>query len=142
MLYELLYTSAAVKDMDTDDLLLMLEQARTKNARLGVTGMLLYHNREFMQLIEGEREDILALWETIRSDERHTSARVVFEAPIKERGFANWTMGFRNLSDINTDDLEGFSDYLDKGFTSELRSDTPSVARDLMVFISGFLFDS
>ena len=141
MLYELLYTSAAVRAMDPKALLTLLEQARTKNARLHVTGLLIYHNREFMQLIEGEKDAILSLWQTIQFDDRHRSARIIYEGSIDERGFAGWTMGFRNLSEVNAENLEGFSDFLDTGFTSEVVGEDPSIARDLLETIRGLLFD-
>jgi len=141
MLHELLYTSAARNPMSTEDLMALLKHAREKNARLQITGLLVYHNGEFMQLIEGEKEIVQSLWKTIRLDDRHIAARIVYDGPIKERGFAEWTMGFRDLGDADPKELEGFSGFLDNGFTSEVVAENPSLARKLMVSIKGFLFD-
>ena len=140
MLYELLYTSVSTRVMGTDDLVSLLEQARIKNARLGVTGLLVYHNREFMQLLEGEKNTVLSLWQTIRSDERHMSARSIYEGELDERGFVNWRMGFHELTDMNAQELDGFSNFLSKGFTSEVVANNPSVARRLMENIGEFFF--
>lgn len=142
MLYELLYTSAALTEMDAEALRRLLKQARSKNAQLQVTGLLVYHNREFMQLIEGDEETVLSLWKTIQFDDRHVSARIIYEGPVDERGFADWQMGFRDLGNVEAEALEGFSDFLDKGFTSEVVGEKPSIARDLMDTLRDYLVPS
>ena len=140
MLYELLYTSVSTQNMDAEELLSLLDQARIKNARLGVTGLLVYHNREFMQLLEGEKDVVLPLWKTIQADDRHTSARSIYEGALDQRGFANWSMGFRDLDSESTEALEGFSSCLDEGFTSDVLAKDPSVARRLMATIGEYFF--
>ena len=135
MLYELLYSSEASWEMTQKELLELLEQSRTKNKKLGVTGLLLYHNKEFMQLIEGEKSVILELWETIRKDERHFYAKVIYEGPIHERGFSEWSMAFKNIAGLDLDQLTGFSDLLRQGFTAGFGSRPPSTARNLMAMI-------
>ena len=66
MMFYLIYISSAVKLMNDDELLFMLEQAREKNLRLGLTGMLLYKNGSFMQMLEGDKQTVLDLYDTIR----------------------------------------------------------------------------
>jgi len=36
----------------------LLAQSREKNASLGITGLLVYGKREFIQLLEGNKKDI------------------------------------------------------------------------------------
>lgn len=141
MLYELLYSSFSEREMDADALMSLLESVRTNNERLEVTGLLLYCNREYMQLIEGEEEVIRSLWQSIQSDSRHYSARVMYEGPIEKRGFAGWSMGFRNLSNVNMKALPGYSSFLDKGFTSEILAQNPSSARQLLESVSDVAFE-
>ena len=141
MLYELLYSSFSEREMDADALMSLLESARTNNERLEVTGLLLYCNREYMQLIEGEEEVIRSLWQSIQSDSRHYSARVMYEGPIEKRGFAGWSMGFRNLGNVNMKALPGYSSFLDKGFTSEILAQNPSSARQLLISVSDVAFE-
>lgn len=97
---QLMYVSSAVSPFSNEDLLELLEKARTKNDRLGITGMLLYKNADFMQALEGEEEQVLALADTISKDRRHTDVRVLLKAPAKNRESPDWTMGFRNLNGI------------------------------------------
>lgn len=44
---------------------------RTNNERAGITGMLLYKDGNFMQLLEGEKEAVLRLHKNIIVDPRH-----------------------------------------------------------------------
>lgn len=141
MLYELLYSSVSTRNMQVNELLSLLHQARDKNARLGVTGLQLYRQCEFMQAIEGEEKVIRSLWNTIRFDERHFSARVIYEGLLQKRGFANWSMGFQDFAEVNTANLNGYSSFLEKGFTSETVAENPSTARRLMETVSEFIFD-
>jgi len=52
-MYELLYSSVSAAGLSQVQLEDILQAARIKNAKLNVTGMLLYHNREIMQILEG-----------------------------------------------------------------------------------------
>ena len=102
-MFELIYTSVAEKDMSKEDILEILTCARINNEVHGITGMLIYSNREFVQLIEGEKDKIKALYDNIKADNRHTSVKVFHEGYIQSRSFAGWSMSFRELTD--QDDL-------------------------------------
>ncbi|MDT3275288.1 BLUF domain-containing protein [Shewanella sp. SP2S2-4] len=101
MLFELLYTSIAPAGLSETELLSILEKARAKNKASGITGMLVYHNREIMQILEGEELNVRALFQTIFKDERHTSVEVFYQGNIDHRAFSEWSMAFKVL-DENT----------------------------------------
>ena len=73
-LFSLLYSSAATYPMKDEDLVEILKQSRAHNQANDITGMLLYHNESFMQYLEGERDEVLALYDRIAVDNRHTAA--------------------------------------------------------------------
>lgn len=75
-MFELLYTSLSPVELSEDELTDILEKARIKNNKLGVTGMLIYHDREIMQILEGDKSTVLNLFQTIFEDTRHTSVDV------------------------------------------------------------------
>jgi Sensors of blue-light using FAD len=54
-MYELIYTSAETQAFTPADLAAMLRVARENNAAAHVTGILLYHQGSFMQVLEGEQ---------------------------------------------------------------------------------------
>lgn len=54
----LIYGSSSTDRFSEADLVPLLQQAREKNQRLNVTGMLLYRDGNFLQVLEGERETV------------------------------------------------------------------------------------
>lgn len=113
-MFHLLYVSAAREPFGKAQLIELLEKARSKNARLGITGMLLYKGGDFMQLLEGDEASVRALFDTIRRDPRHQHCLVVFEEAVGERLFADWAMGFRGLDDAEVRSLPGFSEFMSR----------------------------
>lgn len=136
--FSLLYSSAAAYPMTDEDLVTILEQSRTYNRANDITGMLLYHNESFMQYLEGEREEVLSLFDHIARDDRHTGVTLYFEREIEERNFADWSMGFTNLEKVDPSELEGFTPFLEKGFTSEAAADQPTMAMRLLLKFRDF----
>ena len=90
----------------------ILEVSRRNNEARGITGMLLYLAGTFLQVLEGPREEIEPLIETIRCDERHSGIRVLLEGPLPARSFGGWSMGFLNLTDVKPSELPGYSEFL------------------------------
>ena len=95
----LVYSSLAVKPFAREELLDLLQQAREKNARLGITGILLYKKGKFMQALEGEETALRALYSTIRADRRHRQIVTLADLPIAKPRFSEWSMGFENLDE-------------------------------------------
>ena len=57
MMFYLIYASYAAKPMGDDELLFLLEQSHEKNLTLGITGMLLYKEPDFMQMLDGKKQE-------------------------------------------------------------------------------------
>jgi hypothetical protein len=112
MLFHLGYVSTERQPMTADDCLLLLRAARERNARLGLTGLLLHREGSFFQVLEGEAENVHTVFESIRRDARHERIEVLFEGPIERREFADWRMGFVELEGVEIEKLPGFSDFL------------------------------
>ena len=136
MLYELLYTSVAKWEMSSLELIEIVEQSRENNLRLNITGLLIYHNREFMHVIEGEKETVLQLYDAIINDERHTSIKTFWEHPISERGFSKWSMGFINTENLDLSTLKGYSQFLKEGFSSADITSRQTIGRKLILSLS------
>lgn len=98
-MFELLYTSISPVGLSESDLIKILEKARLKNKRLGITGMLIYHDREIMQILEGEKSKVEELFQTIFEDDRHRSIDKFFQGEIETRAFSEWSMAFKSLDD-------------------------------------------
>ena len=107
---QLIYASAAVKPFNPDELKALLDTARTKNASLGISGMLLYHAGSFLQALEGPNDAVDALFKTIAKDARHTNVRLLFRDGVETPEFRDWSMGFVDSSK-SAQALKGFLDY-------------------------------
>ena len=70
-MFQIVYASSALQPFTKPELQALLEQARPKNDKLGVTGMLLYKDGNFMQVLEGEQDVVGKLVETIERAPRH-----------------------------------------------------------------------
>jgi hypothetical protein len=114
-LYEIIYTSMATRDLTPEELAQLLDKARAFNASQGITGMMIYHRREFMQLLEGEQEAVQALYDSIANDSRHQQLRKIWDGPIRERGFSDWGMAFVAPDVLDLRDRPGYQDLLAQG---------------------------
>jgi hypothetical protein len=122
---QLVYVSSARRRFTLNQLVKLLEQSRDRNARLGVTGLLLYKDGNFLQVLEGEGSVVRALFRRIEADSRHVDTTVLIDEPITERSFPDWSMGFRNLSDPQVQALPGFSDLMNRSLRpANLAADT------------------
>ena len=65
MPFRLIYSSAAAPDLDMDDLQQMLAESRVRNRARGITGVLVYVDGVFLQILEGEKEKVLELMDAI-----------------------------------------------------------------------------
>jgi len=111
VIYSLAYESQASVPFTEPDLLELLDQSRTKNADRGVTGILLYRQGTFLQVLEGPRDQVEGLYATISVDTRHHAVDTVLVEDRQERRFPDWTMGFADV-DGHLGDVDGFTDVL------------------------------
>ena len=96
-LHFLIYVSRAVAPMSGQALNELLKKSRDFNRSIGITGCLIYQDGFFMQMLEGPRDAVFALFEKIETDPRHLEVGIVIEAPARRRIFVDWSMGLRDL---------------------------------------------
>ncbi|HTU44043.1 MAG TPA: BLUF domain-containing protein [Bryobacteraceae bacterium] len=118
-LVSLVYVSSATREFQQPELLEVLRTARNNNQRLDITGMLLYKDGNFMQVLEGPREALSGLMSSIERDSRHRGMIVLIKKPIEERQFANWSMAFKDLNEISLADKAGYSPFLSESLLEE-----------------------
>jgi uncharacterized membrane protein (DUF373 family) len=126
------YISSANPPMSTQDLLVLLRQCRDNNAGRGVTGMLLYANGTFLQVLEGPDQVIDDLVEVIKKDPRHTGIHMLYRKPIERRQYSDWSMGFKRLADKDLKEVEGLKNFGEKDFNAEYLVQHNTVVQSLM----------
>ncbi|MFT5589517.1 MAG: hypothetical protein ACI9ZF_001692 [Bradyrhizobium sp.] len=110
MLVRLLYASRSVDKNSTELINSIMAQSRLNNPSQGLTGILCYSGDIFIQVLEGSRTAVNALYGHILKDPRHAGVQILHFEEITERRFAGWTMGQVNLAKLNTSVLLKYSE--------------------------------
>ena len=102
--------------------------------KIGITGILLYWEKtnQFLQVLEGEKNIVFNLYDKISKDTRHSLSKIIYQEDIKERGFKDWSMAFKNIDEIDTSSLDGFSNFSTLDFTTERTNIKASIAINLI----------
>ena len=101
MLVRLMYVSRAAYEVSQTDLAAILKKSKASNLKLGVTGVLCLSDGLFLQVLEGGRSTVSALYNRIATDPRHCDVELLSFEEVSERRFAGWSMGHANLSRLN-----------------------------------------
>ncbi|MGQ7845821.1 BLUF domain-containing protein [Granulosicoccus sp. 3-233] len=131
--YQILYISAATHDFTEEELQELLTLARTKNEERGVSGMLLFHEGSFIQALEGKQEHVEEIYGKIGQDSRHTETQILFKGDIDHRDFDGWSMGFYRSNQSSARNLEGFHQFLQRGFRNKDEETNSSRARKALL---------
>lgn len=131
--FQLVYRSEAAQPMGGTELRELLRQARQKNHRLAVTGVLLYKAGGFLQVLEGREETVRALSATIREDPRHDDVETLLTTRAPRRVFPGWSMGLDNLEAVSADE-PGVTSFLESGRLPADRDPLPEIGRALEQF--------
>lgn len=133
MLFHLVYVSSAVHPMNDEELRDLLTKSRKNNAQDDLSGMLLYKDGNFVQVLEGDKEKVLALAAKIAGDDRHKNMMILLKGDIEQRAFDSWSMGFKNLTEIVPDEVPGYTDFLNLPLTQDTLSTEPNLAWKLLM---------
>ena len=132
-LRRLVYTSHATVSLSKRDLLDLLHEARGYNMIDNISGVLMYKEGYFLQVIEGDPETIDALFIRLKKDTRHSDIKILFETPTDHRLFENWAMGCADFDDPSLSMLPGLrTDLADPKVVEELVNNLPEVANFLI----------
>ncbi len=131
----LIYTSYSKSLLTLDELGTLWEQAKRNNLKNNISGLLLYQEGIFMQMLEGNKTDISLLYEKIQQDSRHICEQKPIIGQIQQRFFPDWSMGFKHVEQgHNLPSLKVFLNYID-GLLYEYDKDKVS---EILNFILGY----
>lgn len=88
----LMYVSTARPGLTSQDVAAMADRAAQNNAREGVTGMLAFNSRNFMQLLEGVGDKVLGIMRHIERDDRHHDITYIRQDRREQRECPDWSM--------------------------------------------------
>jgi len=101
-MYQLNYRSIAAPNLTSEDINNILETANAVNTQKNITGCLIYHNKHFVQILEGDKADVLKVYEKIMTDPRHHSVNLLWESNVNDRHFEEWSMAFHHPDQKDT----------------------------------------
>lgn len=97
-MFQLLYTSQAIETFNLMDLTALVLKSQVYNSFHGLTGMLIYEDGVFTQVLEGNEVELEIIMEKIMRDPPHHKIRVIKREPIEYRNYSYWMMVFKTES--------------------------------------------
>jgi len=136
-MYYIIYLSSATQLFDNQELQDILEVSNKNNEQQGVTGLLLYSDGNIIQVLEGEKETVQAIYKKIAQDSRHHSIITLKNGELAERNFPDWSMGFKTISSKAFSEIAGFKDLRNQSFESIAPVSNHPVLNILKTFYTG-----
>lgn len=133
-MFSLTYVSTATVHFTRPQLHDLLVKSRSNNEALGITGLLLFKDGNFMQTLEGEEGSVRALYGKIASDTRHAGSSILLTGHVATRAFGDWAMAFRDLNDAAVKATPGFSTFLNQNPDQAALFRDPTPAQRLLEF--------
>lgn len=129
-LHQLVYISQITADESV--LNSIHSHAVRNNTARTVTGMLLFVQGRFLQVLEGDRKDVHHTFEKIKEDSRHDHVTLLLDKPIEERNFSHWNMGFKHLQESELAQNPRFQAYVIQDL--QACQDEPALALEMLRF--------
>lgn len=103
-LCRLIYKSIATAEVVSNKTLRSLQdEAAAANAKADITGLLVLAGNTFVQVLEGDAQELTALMGRIARDKRHRSVELIAFSPVAQRNFDAWAMRLIDLYDLPGD---------------------------------------
>lgn len=139
-MHYMIYVSQAKKPMNAVELEQLLLKSRVWNASKSLSGLLIYRYSDeadrghFIQMLEGEESEVVALYDKIRRDKRHHTILTLSKGNIENRMFSEWAMGFKNIDDVMLAKLPGHARIGDDSFNPAAFQQSNEEALKLLKF--------
>lgn len=101
MLVRCLYASRSTGAITDETVHAIIDKSRRNNPVTGITGLLCADDQNYVQVLEGGREQVSALFKRIMSDNRHSDVTLLSFEEIDTRHYGSWTMARLDVSTTN-----------------------------------------
>jgi Sensors of blue-light using FAD len=109
-LHRIVYMSTAVGVLRAEELDRIYLRAQAANARADITGLMLFYEGVFLQVLEGPVAGVTSLVEKIRRDRRHSGFVVLESGAASERNFGGSAMNFVSARKLSAGEKQAFSE--------------------------------
>jgi Sensors of blue-light using FAD len=134
---QITYVSKASMEFGTADLLKLLIDSRNYNKDNDITGILIFENDKFLQVIEGSGDTTENLFQRIVKDGRHHDVNLIASKEVARHEFPKWTMAFAGAGSLARYSFRGFKPIIDSSDQSNT-TDVLDAANRLLNQFSGF----
>ena len=119
MLIQIVYIST-VDPKWTVDTAEILSTSQRNNARAGVSGLLVFDGKRFLQALEGPEDAVTATYRRIKADPRHRATVILSQRTVAERQFGDWAMAWTRADTATGDaDLAAIVHAMTAGVTDK-----------------------
>lgn len=101
-MHRIVYISEATRPLTRPELNQIIVTSRRNNAREDLTGLLLYHQQRFFQVLEGPTRTLQTCLARIAGDNRHHGIQIIDRAAASERAFPQWQMGLAEPAELDS----------------------------------------
>lgn len=139
MVYQLIYRSQSRGIPLQKDIDVILEKSIRNNKETGITGLLMYRERFFLQLLEGPRDTVIKCFEKIKEDKRHQNVEIVMQTEAENPAFSKWSMATLSSPQLQTQ-LHSMTPFLEVA-AKYGKVDSGLIVPLLQHFVRGNLFE-
>lgn len=136
---KLVYISSSIEKLNQCSIEELLSQSRKNNSKDNITGILLFHDGNFFQVLEGPEDKVDACFSRIEKDQRHRGCILLLSETVTERLFADWSMAYVPFDGMSAEKQEGFLNLLEFRRTGEM--DAMMRDDEVEVFLNTFLLN-
>jgi hypothetical protein len=122
-LFQLVYVSTAKADISYTDIRNILDSSRKNNALDDVTGLLIFRDGFFLQLLEGQETAVKNILGKILLDTRNEKVRVLVQEDAPSRLFHDWNMAFVD-GDLSTNETQDLLDLFEIALQADISKRT------------------
>lgn len=112
-MYYKIYTSTANCEISDADLKGIIDSAERNNQRNNITGLLTYYDGLFIQMLEGEQDDVEKTLRRIAQDPRHHQVMILFEGETSKRHFPDWKMAMQVVDESTFKNIQSYEPLKD-----------------------------
>ncbi len=136
-LHQIIYLSSATEQLTEESLIRLLSGTQKRNASRHITGLLLYHDGNIIQILEGPEAAVKTLYAKIEKDRRHKGISLICSKAIEARDFPDYRMGFKRMKGETLEqEITGFSDLVERGRIDE--AELEGLSKIVATFIKAF----
>jgi len=130
MNYTICYISKAISTLNKETLNAIFNTTENNNRAQGIYGILLFGMGDFFQVLEGDKDQLLLLYDKIKEDPRHENIYEVMNKATENAIFSDYNSDFQIVH--NSKELEDIKQYLK---SHEYSSTSNKIQRLLRPFI-------